>query len=778
MHSFCFGFSWFRMQAIFAAILGILAFSACGSDGPRGGKGAAGGDGGSAGVGGEGAAGGQGGDGGQGGAGGEGGEGGEGGSGGEGGAAGHGGTGGAGGKGGSGGEGGGGGFVCDEHADCPSVDAECWTSFCNDGTYEGPIGFCVTIPEPAGAACDDGLFCTLDDVCDGEGTCSGATPNDCGLDPMACRTVGCEEGTGCSYIAADEGEICDDSDLCSPGICSSGFCTKRPVQCGGLDSECAIGVCDPTTGDCEVEPLPMGTACNHPEEGACAFGSCDEAGSCELVDLPDGASCNDGNPCTDDDMCTEGICAGTEIPLCVDTRIHFEDSVDACPGLWTLSGDWECGTPTNVGPPACRSGTTCFGTVLDGNQTEGMAYTSNFLRSPPIDIDPASVDPVLTFWAWIETKAGNYEALTVFARRDGEPTLTRLTNVDPPHQTGASVGLSWGGDRTQFGWHRYAVDLSGYEGDTIILEFQVYVSKATNFLSSPGFYIDDISVIDADLLDPHILETPYIDAFVSRTWTKRLSTSGSFAPVSWAIVGGTNHGWLSVGADGVLEGTPGAGNVGPVTVTVEASFSPQRKSTRTLQFEVRPGAPYYETGFETCPGGWVLSGDWECGEPVPPVNPVPPAPTGQGEHQRPGEAYAGMNVLATKLASNHSRSQNWVTARSPTISLAGATNPVAYFRLWTFTWGLTDSGANLRVSANGGAPQRVDAVEPAYDIHNVPGPAQPGWGGDHSECGWRLVRADLSAYAGQDIELEFAFRSSNTFDRPGIYIDEIFVMEE
>lgn len=446
---------------------------------------------------------------------------------------------------------------------------------------------------------------------------------------------------------------------------------------------------------------------------------------------------------------------------------YFEDEVGVCPSGWTLRGDWQCGTPT-AGPSGCRSGSTCFGTVLDGNHSLRMDKThENFLRTPPIHIPATSVQPVLSFWGWVETLAANYAGFTVYLRGGTESLLL----VDPPHTHTSGKNHFWGGDRSQLGWQRYAVDLSDHVGETIELEFRFYSSKASGMVDREGVHIDDVEVLELSEIVPAILETPYHDAFVSQLWTKRMATSGGFRPVQWSIVGGTNHGWLSIDQEGVLSGFPASQNVGPVTVTVRAEVAsdPSKADERTLTFDVRSGTPYFYSGFEgVCPAGWSLAGDWQCGVPIP---------AAQGEHDRPAVAYAGSHVLATQLADNHNTHQNWVGARSPTISLAGATNPVAYFRMWMFTWGLNDSGMNLKVVTNG-TPQLHSDVDPSYFV-NLPSPAQLGWGGDHAGSGWRLVRVDLSAYAGQDVQLEFSFRAANSsIRRPGVYIDEVIVMEE
>jgi len=77
---------------------------------------------------------------------------------------------------------------------------------------------------------------------------------------------------------------CDDGNPCTGSErCDQGFCVHEDVpDCSQLDSDCAVGLCDPDAGACVAEPLR------------------------------DGASCDDGAWCTEDDSCSAGTCAGSE----------------------------------------------------------------------------------------------------------------------------------------------------------------------------------------------------------------------------------------------------------------------------------------------------------------------------------------------------------------------------------------------------------------------------------------------------------------------------------
>src|SRR5277367_2462274 len=76
--------------------------------------------------------------------------------------------------------------------DCSKLQtATCTVAVCNTGQVVGPLNTCVVVPAD-GSACDDGQFCTTNDVCM-NGACVGGTQNDCGMTPLPCESVICYE---------------------------------------------------------------------------------------------------------------------------------------------------------------------------------------------------------------------------------------------------------------------------------------------------------------------------------------------------------------------------------------------------------------------------------------------------------------------------------------------------------------------------------------------------------------------------------------------------------
>ena len=135
----------------------------------------------------------------------------------------------------------------------------------------------------AGDPCDDFDPCTVDDQCLNGGFCKG-TPKDCGAD-LACATMECDPEDGaCVEIGI--------------GI-EAGWCL--------LDDACVEGGVLNPTNDCEF--------CN-PEAAQNAWS-----------DVEFGASCEDGNPCTENDSCDTGVCFAGTPPSCAD---GIQCTVDAC----------------------------------------------------------------------------------------------------------------------------------------------------------------------------------------------------------------------------------------------------------------------------------------------------------------------------------------------------------------------------------------------------------------------------------------------------------------
>ncbi|AKU89642.1 hypothetical protein AKJ08_0029 [Vulgatibacter incomptus] len=707
-------------------------------------------------------------------------------------------TGGSGGEGtgGSGGEGTGGTGGSEEPAcvtdeECAPLAADqCVTAVCNDGRYEGPVGVCVQVPLEAGTACDDGLFCTLNDVCDGEGVCVGTTPNDCGLEPASCQAVACDEDSQtCDFVAGNEGGSCDSGDLCEVGSCHAGECVGAPKSCAGLNGACTVGVCNPADGSCEAEPVDAGTSCslfglgqcefatcnatgtceahpvaagtscNLPNLGQCEVATCNAAGACESDARPDGSACNSGNPCTTGDACVAGSCSGTyDEATCTANALHYSENFEDCAASgWTFTRDWQCGTPANVGP-ACHGGTGCFATQLAAQYSPDQSFDTTTATSPVIDLSRAS-DPRLSFWAWVDTEGDNnlYDGFNVKARRVGETDFTVLHPEIPGYRSEITGQPAWGGRYAARGWQPYRVDLSEYAGSEIEIQFGF---RSDGSLQYDGVFIDDVQVSEAYGSPNLVLRTELPSAIVGQGFAARVWSLGA-SNSEWAIVGGNRHEWLSIDpTSGFLFGTPVDAGQTTVTVRVRNAWYPANVAEKTFTIDVRDYGSLllWADDFESC--DWTLRGDWECG-----------TPGAFGPEYGP---YSGSSVLATKLEGAYSPDQAYVsaTADSPFIDLSQAESPLLQFYVWRKTE--NPDAFNLKVSTDGMSFTQLMSVSPAYDGTQA---NEPAWSGDKTAAGWQRYSVDLSAYAGEQIQLRFAFRSDSSGEMNGVFIDDLRIIE-
>ena len=184
------------------------------------------------------------------------------------------------------------------------------------------------------AACDDDLFCTVNDTCAG-GTCQGQAMN-CAAVADDCNAGVCDEGLDtCVPDPLPDASACDDGLFCTDGdACVAGVCLGGPNDCSGVADQCNTGRCDEGLGACVAEPVVDGTWCSDglycsnadactaglcsgtPVDcsgwgDACKLGECDDVlNSCVATPVVDGTACDDGTWCSETDVCTSGACVG------------------------------------------------------------------------------------------------------------------------------------------------------------------------------------------------------------------------------------------------------------------------------------------------------------------------------------------------------------------------------------------------------------------------------------------------------------------------------------
>ncbi|MBI3834345.1 MAG: hypothetical protein HY287_08460 [Planctomycetes bacterium] len=356
--------------------------------------------------------------------------------------------------------------------------------------------------------CDDGNACTSYDVCS-NGACSGV-PTDCN-DGNACTDDFCNPATGCFYVnntnPCDDGHPCTDNDTCSGGACNGTPIPNCPPECV-IDSQCNDGnAC--TTDTCQNglcvytnnnNPCDDGDACTSNDAcsgGSCVGGppldcndhnvctddSCNPASGC--VHVNNNSPCSDGNACTTNDMCSQGICVGGKPPHCDDGNACTDDSCNPATGCVHVNNTGPCSDgsvcTTNdacsggvcvAGPPLnCNDGNVCTDDSCDVmlgcrhvNNTvscdDGNSCTANDHCSggvcagtgscaPPTPLpDPTSIDKNRYLSLQIAssaTAAGSETALQVTLVSLMHPNPPNLPIYPPPNFSAFEGAIRWVG---------------------------------------------------------------------------------------------------------------------------------------------------------------------------------------------------------------------------------------------------------------------------------------------------------------------------------------------
>jgi len=285
------------------------------------------------------------------------------------------------------------GTACDDGNACTQTDT-CQTGTCTGsnpvtctasdqchvaGTCDPATGTCSNPAKADGSACNDGNACTQTDTCL-SGTCTGSNPVTCTASDQ-CHDAGvCNPATGsCSNPAKPNGTACSDGNACTQtDTCQGGTCSgSNPVICTASDQCHVAGTCDPSTGVCSNPTKANGTACDdgNPctltdtcQAGTCVGsngtvctasdqchdpGACNPAtGVCSNPPKANGASCNDGNACTQTDTCQSGTCTGSNPVSCTASdSCHSAGACDPATGA--------CSSPAKANGTICDDGNPC-----------------------------------------------------------------------------------------------------------------------------------------------------------------------------------------------------------------------------------------------------------------------------------------------------------------------------------------------------------------------------------------------------------------------------------
>lgn len=234
--------------------------------------------------------------------------------------------------------------ICDPQADCrPGEPVQI-----NDGVG-CTIDSCseverAIVHRPDDGRCSDGLFCNGDEICDPVEDCQAgeAVPVDDGLE---CTDDVCDEGARTvrhspAHGRCDDGRTCNGVEICVPDV----GCTPGPVE--GFDDgiPCTIDACDPATD--AITHVPDDAVCSN---GLFCDGSetCDAARGCLAGRAP---LLDDGIGCTQD-TCDEAADRIVHAPVAA----RCDDAL-FCNGAETCDPAAGCRNGT---PPELSDGVPC-----------------------------------------------------------------------------------------------------------------------------------------------------------------------------------------------------------------------------------------------------------------------------------------------------------------------------------------------------------------------------------------------------------------------------------
>mmetsp|Transcript_11173 Transcript_11173/g.20318 ORF Transcript_11173/g.20318 Transcript_11173/m.20318 type:complete len:788 (+) Transcript_11173:76-2439(+) len=229
---------------------------------------------------------------------------------------------------------------------------------------------CDIVPEDCyyhvaeGAQCALFRHCETDHCIVKDVTCERTMEDD--LNERECIDLGyCETTSGnCFFEQRPRGWPCEDgfpytvNDTCYFGVCSGivNYCLRDQVVCLPFDSCTTGGICDNSTG------------------------------RCEYTKLADGIECDDGRADTVEDRCSNGLCVGRPVDLCLEWGVECT-SPSACHDAGMCdSRTGQCTEATPVSGRGCDDGDartendTCIDGVCIGDIPGGGANAKFLTR--------------------------------------------------------------------------------------------------------------------------------------------------------------------------------------------------------------------------------------------------------------------------------------------------------------------------------------------------------------------------------------------------------------
>ncbi|MBK8253504.1 MAG: hypothetical protein IPK82_12660 [Polyangiaceae bacterium] len=287
------------------------------------------------------------------------------------------------------------------------VAPPCKVNLCNPDT-----GQCEEKAGSDNSQCDDGDPCTTSGLCK-NGICNKGPQIDCSLFNTDCTKGVCEPGVGCKSTPAFDGFACDDGLFCTiQEVCQGGACGGGiPLPCNPPGG-CFVAVCDEFSNSCKPMPGNDGLACD--DGNMCTSGTVCVAGVCSGgAPTNDGLVCDDGASCTTGEICSAGVCGGGMGPT-----IYFSDDFSDNGAGWTLGMEWQI-APAKAGPnngfafPDPDTDHTSTGDdgvagVVIGGDASPNPHDYTYLESPPFDTSNAAGPVIFGYQRWLNSEGHPY----------------------------------------------------------------------------------------------------------------------------------------------------------------------------------------------------------------------------------------------------------------------------------------------------------------------------------------------------------------------------------
>lgn len=450
---------------------------------------------------------------------------------------------------------------------------------------------------------------------------------------------------------------------------------------------------------------------------------------------------------------------------------------------WSLTGVWKVGSPTagpavNTAGYRTHSGTNCLSTLGYPYSQDARIVCTNYNGASSLLVPSTNQFPRLRFWHWFNfNNALGYVEISTNAG-------TNWIQLSPTY-----LNLNGGGV-----WSRPSFDLSGYAGLNVQIAF--HFTSGCCVGNGLGWFVDDVEVdTDTPILDvPESFESGEGDWSVDYgTWEVGKPTSGPGAAHTGANCAATvlagNYAnnvdtrlltppftvptnspalrfwqWYNFeNALGFVE--INNGTVASTTITTTTITTNVTASLNTNIYQLSGAAAFgYSTPFYWNPtiGGWTNGVAKVLGNVYDLTYAGYRFEAGNAPFVSVGQANVDYLAVTNIPVPQSAAPTNFLTWQGMTWNSAtpGFDNPVGYFGT-NYSYSYT---TNTTTTTAGSAWQSFSQTT----IKSV-GTAAVNSGG------WTNAAVDLSAYAGQVVQIAFHFTSGGLYSAAGWYVDDVSV---